>query len=87
MKITNRKNPVLVSFDSLCPGDVFVINTTDFIINNTNINTNNNLRIVGMKINKIVNGQNFIDLSTGYLCTCPLSETVELKRDVELIID
>ena len=76
MKITTRRNPILVSFDSLCPGDVFVIN-----------NTNNNLRIVGMKINKIVNGQNFIDLSTGYLCTCPLSETVELKRDAELIID
>lgn len=83
MKITTRKNPRLVSFDSLCPGDVFVINTDNFVISNTN----NNLRIIGMKINKIVNGQNFIDLSTGYLCTCPLSETVELKRDVELILD
>lgn len=75
MKITTRKNPVLVSFDSLCPGDVFVINHT------------NNLPIVGMKINKIVNGQNYIDLSIGYLCTCPLSEMVELKRDAELILD
>ena len=82
MKITTKKNPALVSFNSLCPGDVFVT-TTDYIINNTN----DNLCIVGMKINKIVNGQNFIDLSTGYLCTCPLSEMVELKKDVELIIN
>ena len=75
MKITTRKNPILISFDSLCPGDVFVINDT------------NHLRIVGMKINQIVNGKNFIDLSTGYFCTCTLCEMVELKRDAELIID
>lgn len=76
MKITTRRNPVLVTFDSLCPGDVFVIKDL----------TNRN-NIVGMKINKIVNGQNYIDLSIGYLCTCPLSEMVELKRDAELILD
>lgn len=78
MKITTRTNPTLVSFDSLCPGDVFIIK------NNLHTGINN---IVGMKINKIVNGQNFIDLSIGYLCYCNPNEIVELKRDAELILD
>lgn len=74
MKITTKRELILVTFDSLCPGDVFITKA-------------NNLRIVGMKMNKIVMGENFIHLSTGYLCSCPLSETVELKQDVELILN